>query len=276
VLFLSKDGQANEIIFIKFRIRTRAMALGCLDDVRVVSFTADRTQVRPGDGGAQLSWEVFIPAGCNVTLALNGARVSNTSSMRVNPVQDITYQLIARLNLQFKPIGSVSIAVDNSDCSVTEIPESVVASQVQQSVDESIRDYNNNPDTENKVSKRRETQVEVERDGIVLRLRLKLQINNFFDPDIDIDAKIAIRVSAEGRPVVFYRSFSVDVDWPWWVTGITLGITKIVEEFLDNLVQNQLKPKLLNDFKQNIEDQISGQTIGAIETVQDAVLITIC
>jgi hypothetical protein len=246
----------------------------------VVRFSADRTQLRPGDGGALLSWQVDVPAQCArmVQLNLNGSVVSRTASRRVNPVQDIAYSLAARGADMTRTLGRVQIIVDTSGCDDSEISEETIIPQIQASVNSSINDYNNNPDTDNKVTKRRETQVEVEPSGIVIRLRLKLDINNFWDPDVDVDARIAVSISAEGGVVAFYRSFSVDVDWPWWVTGITLGITKIVEEFIDEEVKGKIKSKIVNDFRNNVQAVVSAgdRRVVALATAQDRIIVTSC
>jgi hypothetical protein len=177
-----------------------------------------------------------------------------------------------------KLLGVVNIAVDSSNCTEVEIPEDLVRPGVIRSVDDSLAEYNANPDNEDsQVTKRRQTVFEVEPDGIVLRLRLKVEVNNFFDPDVDVDAKIALGVSPEGQVLAFYRSFAVDVDWPWWVTGLTLGVTKIIEEFKDGTVERKLKNEILNDFRADIQARVDAfGTVGAIETVQDKVIVTVC
>lgn len=254
--------------------------LECFSGIRVVRFSADRTQLRPGDGGATLSWQVELPTTCRglVSLAMNGLAVSRTGSRRVSPVQSITYTLVARGAGLTRTLGSVHITVDRAGCEQSEILESDIVPQVQASVNASLNAYNNDPQTENKVTKRRETQVEVEPGGVVLRLRLSLQINNFWDPDIDVDATLALGIAPEGGPFVFYRSFSVDVDWPWWVTGITLGITKIVEEFLDEEVKDKLKNKIRDDFRSNVQAAVRlfGGVVVSLETAQDRIIATTC
>lgn len=253
--------------------------LDCLEEMSLAHFSADRTQLRPGDGGAELTWSVELPTTCRgiVSLAINGVRVSATGSRRVSPVQNMSYTLVARGAGLTTSLGTVHITVDRSGCQQSEIEESDVVSQVQGSVRASLNDYNNDPGTSNKVRIRRDTQVEVEPSGVVIRLRLSLEINNFWDPDIDVDATLAVGISPEGGVLVFYRSFSVDVDWPWWVT-VALWVTKVVEEFLDELVRAKLQNKIRDDFQGNVDAAVrafNGVVVG-LETAQDRIIVTTC
>lgn len=252
-------------------------AIECLGGTNLVSFTADKTSVKAGEP-VTISWDVAVPANCGLSVRLNFAQVPKRGSRIVRPVGPVSYRLDCGASSVSKLLGVVNIAVDSSNCTQVEIPEDLVRPGVIASVDDSLAEYNANPDNEDsQVSKRRETVFEVEPDGIVLRLRLKVAVNNFFDPDVDVDAKIALGVSAEGKVLAFYRSFAVDVDWPWWVTGITLGISKIIEEFKDGTVEGKLKNKILNDFRADIQARVDAfGTVGGIDTVQDTVLVTVC
>lgn len=254
--------------------------LDCFSDLQVVRFSADRTEVRPGDGGALLSWEVELPTSCRgiVSLALNNLTVGRTGSRQVHPVQSMLYTLVARGAGLSATLGSVRIVVDRTGCEQSEILESDIVPQIQASVKASLNSYNNDPGTDNKVTQRRETQVEVEPAGVTVRLRLTLAINNFWDPDVNVDATLTLGISPEGGVLVAYRSFSVDVDWPWWVTGITLGITKIIEEFLDEEVEDKLKNKIRNDFQANVQAAVTtfDGVVVALETAHDRIIATTC
>jgi len=252
-------------------------AVECLGETSLVHFSADKTSVRAGEA-VTISWEVATPAHCALSVRLNNAQVPKKGSRVVKPVGPVSYRLSCGAASVSKFLGVVNIAVDSSNCTQVEIPEDLIRPGVIDSVDQSLDEYNADPKNEDsKVSKRRETVFEVEPDGIVLRLRLKVAVNNFFNPDVDVDAKIAVGVSAEGRVLAFYRSFSVDVDWPWWVTGITLGISKIIEEFKDGTVEGKLKDKILNDFRADIQAKVQAfGIVGAIDTVQDKVIATVC
>lgn len=255
-------------------------AAACIASLTLERFSADDTAIRAGEQ-ATLRWEVDTTGCANRVFAgifLNNAQVPASGSRTVRPSRTISYGLAARAVGIVRALGRVRIEVDDSTCEPRELPESVVAPLIQSSVRQSIDDYNNDPDTDNKVTLRRDPVAQIEPDGVVIRLRMKLDINNFFDPDVDVDARIGVGVSAENEALAFYRSFKVDVDWPWWVTGVTLGISKIVEEFIDGMVQGKIKTRMLNDLRAEIDNfiSISGGVVSALETEQDRVTAVVC
>src|SRR4029450_218358 len=149
----------------------------------LVSFAADRTAIRAGES-VTISWNVDIPGHWALSVRLNHTQVPKQGSRKIRPFCAVSYRLDVGAAGLSKFLGLVNVAVDASSCVQREIPEDVVRPEVLASVDASLPDYNANPENkDHKVSKRRETVVEIEPDGIVLRLRLKLAINNFFDPD---------------------------------------------------------------------------------------------
>ncbi|HZW11122.1 MAG TPA: hypothetical protein VFF69_14565 [Phycisphaerales bacterium] len=253
-------------------------AAQCMGETRLVRFAADRTSVQAGET-VTISWKVEMPGACRLSVRLNHAQVAREGSMTIRPVRGVSYRLdVAGAGLT-KSLGIVNVSVDASSCVQREIPEDLVRPEVLASVAASLAEYNADPENkDHKVSTRREPTVEIEPDGIVLRLRLKLAINNFFDPDIDVDARIDVGMSPEGKVLAFYRSFAVDVDWPWWVTGITLGISKIVEEFVDGAIESVMKSRIVDDLRSGLQSRLDdlGQTIGSLDTAQDAILVTVC
>ncbi len=251
-------------------------ALECFASIESVQFSASQTSIRAGEE-VVLNWAVKPSPGCQFSVAMNQAQVPKTGSRRVRPVGNISYRLAARAAGLSKALGVVNINVNTSGCTESDIPEDLIAPVIQSAVTNSLNEYNADPETENDITERRVTGVEIETQGIVLKLRLKLAINNFFDPDVNIDAVVRIGVSAEGQALVYYKSFSTDVDWPWWVTGITVGITKIIEEFLDGAVEKKIKPRVLADFKARVTSLLaSAGTVSRIETAQDRIVVTTC
>lgn len=255
-------------------------AAACIAGLKLDRFSADDTEIRAGER-ATLHWSVDTTGCANPVFArifLNNTQVPPSGSRTVRPSRTISYGLSARAVGIVRPFGRVRIEVDDSTCEPRELPESVVAPLIQSGVRASINDYNNDPATDNKVTLRRDPVAQIEPDGVVIRLRMKLHINNFFDPDVDVDARIGVGVSAENEALAFYRSFRVDVDWPWWVTGITLGISKIVEEFVDGMVERRIKTRILNDLRAEIDSFIgaSGGVVSELETQQDRVIATVC
>jgi len=252
-------------------------AILCFGQMRLVKFTADKTQITPGEE-VKLSWEVTLPDDCRVTIQLNGVDAGRKSSRIVSPVSNITYRLEARAAGMGRMLGTIQIQVDTSNCTQNEIEEATIAPLVVQNINTSIDEYNNVATDKYKVYKRREAQVEVESTGIIIRLRLKIEVPNFSNPDLDIDAKIAVGVAADGRVLAFYRSFAVDVDWPWWVTGISLGISDFIEVVVESYIEKELKNTILTSLKSNLESaaELYGGTISSVETAQDKIIITTC
>ncbi|MBS1713758.1 MAG: hypothetical protein JST30_05420 [Armatimonadetes bacterium] len=253
-------------------------AVECLGETRLVHFGADKSSVKAGET-VTVSWDVDVPATCGLSVRLNHGQVPRKGSRTIHPVRSVFYRLDCGAAGVSQTLGTVGISVDTSGCVVREIPEDLVRPEVLASVDQSLAEYNADPkNKDHPVSKRKESVVEIEPSGIVLRLRLKLAIDNFFDPDVDVDARIDIGMSPEGQVLAVYKSFAVDVDWPWWVTGITLGITKIVEEFMDGAVEGAMKQKILNDLRRGFQNKVDAFPGTAVDlgTAQDAVLVTLC
>jgi hypothetical protein len=249
--------------------------------LRLVRFTVSDSAIVAGET-VSLQWHVDKGSepdvAAPVSIRLNNSLVSFVGSRSVRPSRDIGFTLTAQGAGIIRTLGRVTIHVDQSACRQFEFGEDLLRSSVIAAVDNSIQEYNANPDNEDKISFRRKTEVEIEPSGILIRLRLKVEVNNFFDPDVDVDARIAVGVSPEGRALAWYKSFSTDVDWPWWVTGITIGVTKIIEQFKDGTVEDKIKPRMLNGFITQLQAQVAAfpGVVSAIETQQDRVLVTVC
>jgi hypothetical protein len=251
-------------------------ALECASEFRLTSFTATPTNVTPGQA-VTLKWATAHGGQCAASFRINGITVPASGSKTVNPLADSTYTLSLHTLCNItRTLGRVTVDVNESSCRLTSIGESLVRAQVITVVDASIKEFN--ASSSNDLSKRTETQVEVDPQGISIKLRLKAAINNFPDPDLNIDMKIGLGVGPGNTVSVFYRSFSVDVDWPWWVTSISLGITKIVEEIVEGMIQGKIKNKILEALKTqltNAAKQIPG-VLTSIETLQDELRLKIC
>ena len=208
---------------------------------------------------------------------MNGIEVPMDGSKVVNPLSDSTFTITVatRCNV-IRNLGRVTVDVNDSSCRLTSIPESLVRSQIIRAIDASIQEFNQS--SSNDLSKRTETKVEIDNSGISVKLRLEAAINNFPNPDLNVDMKIGIGVGPGNTVSVFYRSFSVDVDWPWWVDGISLGITKIVEEIVEGRIEGKIKRQILDSLQAQITEaarQIPGVLAG-IQTLQDELRLKIC
>ena len=251
-------------------------AIECASEYRLTSFTASPANITPGQT-VTLSWATAHTGHCAASFRINGISVPASGSKTVTPLADTTYTLTLQTQCNIsRTLGRASVDVNESSCRIVPIGEGLVRVQVIGVVNNNINEFN--ASSSNDLSKRSETQVEIDPQGISVKLRLKASINNFPDPDLNIDMKVGLGVGPGNTVSVFYRSFSVDVDWPWWVTGISLGITKIVEEIAEGRIEGKIKPQILEAIKtqlNNAAHQIPG-VLTSIETLQDELRLKIC
>jgi hypothetical protein len=107
-----------------------------------------------------------------------------------------------------------------------------------------------------------------------VRLRFTILIPNFVNPNLDVDCEIRLRAE-DGRVRARYRSFAVDVDWPIWVTGISFGASKFVEEVIDLVVESRLRPRILEEvvgaFHDDLDMLPAGFRLYTLTTVADQI-----
>jgi hypothetical protein len=140
------------------------------------------------------------------------------------------------------------VDVETSQCVGQSIDEETVRQMLRSQIESSLAG--------SPLSQRSPANVEIDQNGITMKLRLKVSVDNFFDPDLNINMVIAVRATGS-NVVVSYRSFSTDLDWPWWVTGITLGVTEIIEEVIESKIEQQVKPLILQKLKEQIDSFMS-------------------
>jgi hypothetical protein len=247
-------------------------ALECLAGTQLKSFSANPTRIRPFQGGSTLRWSATVPVGCRVGFKINGRAVARSGSLEVLPAVDTTFSLTASVRGASRVLGRLRIDVDTSACVSGELPESVLRGQIQQSLAAFESDNDRVYDLEL-------DSFDVRSTGLDVSLHMSLEINNFADPRVDVDFTVGLIV-ADGVVRPYYRSFTVDVDWPWYVTTLTLGVTKIVEEFLDGGVEGEMKPAVLEEIQGAIDQLVAllpdGMRIHTIGLAEDAVIVTAC
>jgi hypothetical protein len=247
-------------------------AVDCLSGVDLHSFTAEPATIQPFSAGATLRWRVTVPQGCRVALRLNGAPASASGTQHVDPVATTTYTLTAHSLGLRTTLASATVRVDTRACLTGTVPESLIRTELQQVV----RALDQG---ESRVSLRSDPRIEVEDDGIHVALRFKVAIDNFADPDLDVDFTIGVRIR-NGAAEPFYRRFAVDVDWPWWVTAVTAGASKIVEEVVEDKIEDGLKPQILAEVKAQIDalvDRLPGELrLNALRFSANQISITAC
>lgn len=248
----------------------------CAGSYRLNSFTVTPATVTPGQA-VTLRWNISRTGRCNGRIKLNGVVVPMVGTKVVNPLVDTTYRLQVSTQCNVtRNLGQRLVDVNTASCSFFPIPENLIRAQVIQAVDASIAEHNQS--SSNDLSKRTQTTVEVDTQGIVVRLRLQAAINNVPDPEINVDMRIGLGVGPGNTVSVFYKSYSLDVDWPWWFHAITLGISAIVESIVEGRIEQQMKPQILTALRNQINttaSQIPG-VLASIQTLQDAVRVQIC
>ena len=223
--------------------------LECLRQTDVISFTAEPATVRSGVPST-LRWEVKLPSkGCSVQLRLNGSTIPKSGSRTVTPSRTTNFSITARQGSAEGSLATATVNVDTSDCFFQTYAESALRTEINKLIDSNL-DLKESP-----LSKRSPTQIEVDRDGIRIKLRLKLDVPNFFDPNVDVDMLLRLRAT-NNDIVVSFGSYSSDVDWPFWVTGITLGITEFVDNVIRTRINRQLKPLILEKVKAEIDKKL--------------------
>ncbi len=217
-------------------------AVECLGDT-TATFTASPTTVRPGHAST-LNWKVTSPGGCSVKLFLNNSPVQKTGTRSVEPATSTTYHLIGKMLTVQRTIATVTVGVDTSQCFIQSVDEETVRQMMRSLIEANLAG--------SPLSQRSPANVEIDRNGIAVKLRLKVAVPNFFDPDLDVD--MVIGVSAVNHlPAVTFRSYSNNLHWPWWVTGITLGITEFIDGTIENRIEQKVKPLLLEKLKEQID-----------------------
>ncbi len=246
--------------------------LECLGDTQVTSFTASPASTQPFGPPVTLRWSVSSPSTCGVAIRLNGQAVAKTGSMQVQPTVTTRYSLTAQARGATKSLGSVTVAVDTAACVTVPVPEALVRDQVRSVIDAIDA-------ASGEISQRSAAKVEVVPGGITVALRLKAAVNNFADPDIDVDFTIGLRMR-NGAVEPFYKSFSVEVDWPWWVTVVTLGVSEFVEGLIADKIDAAARPLVLDAVKSLIEGMVDqlpdGLRLHSLQLVTDEIRVTAC
>lgn len=217
-------------------------AVECLGDM-TATFTASPATVRPGHAST-LTWKVTSPGGCSVNLFLNNSPVQKTGTRSVEPATSTTYHLIGKMLTVQRTIASVTVGVDISQCFIQSVDEETVRQMVRSLIEANLAG--------SPLSQRSPANIEIDRNGIAVKLRLKVAVPNFFDPDLDVDMVIGVS-AVNHSPVVTFRSYSNNLHWPWWVTGITLGITEFIDGAIESRIEQKVNPLLLEKLKAQID-----------------------
>jgi hypothetical protein len=106
-----------------------------------------------------------------------------------------------------RSLGSATVEVNTLGCFVSAVLEDDVREKVRAEVDEEDQETD-------RIRQRAKPTVEIAATGLTVRLRFKILIPKFVNPDLDVDCEIRLRAE-DGRVRARYRSLAVDVDWPF-------------------------------------------------------------
>ncbi|MDQ3934983.1 MAG: hypothetical protein M3340_10195 [Actinomycetota bacterium] len=254
-----------------------AEALGA---VRLESFTANPTTIRPFEQ-AQLGWRVNIEsgAGARPTLRLRGGgfntNVPLAGSKGVSPTSSTTYSLVAVRPPGERVLGAATVTVDPAGCITLSTPESEIREQVVSRVDEFLAQ---NPE----IKRRRDDSVEIEADGIRIAIRLEAEVEDWSNPDVNIDARITLR-AADGAPHYELAGFDTELDFPWFAdvvhhtllpAAIALAMSAedtkgLVRGFIVKAVE-----AMLDEIQRALDE--AGQRLLTLATAPNEVSYTVC
>jgi len=197
-----------------------------LGDVTLESFKARPTSIGPF-GASVLSWSVSGPVGFHVKLDFQDVAKSGTRA--VQPASTTTYRLSAHAGQASRTLGTVQVAVDRSSCETYDIgnPQSAMTAPLRQGILQSGDLYfRSSPGLSITFSPGR----------ILIKLRLGKEINNFPNPDVDIDASFGLAVH-DGSLAPVAEQISVDISVPWyaWLApGAPIGLAIAIDMSRDS------------------------------------------
>lgn len=189
-------------------------AIEALQQVQLESFAATPPSLGPF-GQAELRWSVKAPAG--VSFKLDGRAVPRQGSQVVRPTETRTFKLTAHAPGVSSLVGQLVLPVDLGACTTLFITEAEVQAKVLEVVDRMLAE---SP----QVSNRSAPVIDVTPQGIVLRLRFVVEVEDARNPDFDIDALIGLGIDDQGL-VTFFKEFRADLDFSFWedVLHFTIG-----------------------------------------------------
>lgn len=194
-----------------------AKALEALQQVELESFTATPSTIAPF-GQSELRWRVSAPT--SVRIELDGRKVSRIASQVVRPATTRTFALVARASTLSSLLGQRTVQVDLGVCTLIGIPEADVQAKLLEVIDELLA-------LDKSLTLRSPPVVDVTSSGIVMKLRFEVEVEDFRNPDFDVDALIGLAVDGEGiRP--FFLQFSADLHFSFWEEALNIAIDATV------------------------------------------------
>jgi hypothetical protein len=229
-----------------------------LDQLELEFFRVSRDSIRPYEP-ATLSWEVKGPVD-RVNLALRGEAIFDdphllrrvsiqaSGSQAVSPLVTTPYVLRAERGRAVRRIGYLEVQVDTSEVKIAPIPANAFEDRVADFVGQLFNGTG-------QVTTRGDSKAALREHGLVIDLPLKLDVNNWFDADIDITLDFSISSHRsrfyQNRALVLLQDATVDVSWALAEHVVSLGITgpvqAVAEKLLEVVLEDMMATQLSND-----------------------------
>lgn len=244
----------------------------CLRRTRVRAFAAQPPALDPAHTSTTLSWDVEVSPACrNLQILLDGSAVPARGSRLIEQFDRTTHVLKGRAHSVEQILGTLAVPFDLSSCQTFAIGGSVVSQIIQWHLSQMVLAMEN-------MSLRSDPVLATVNGGISLALRARRAIPAFPDLSVDVNAVIAVSV-VNGKPEAFFRSFDVDTDFPWWVTGLTAGVSKIVEEVADGFAERRVRRAVraaIASLYEQVSEQLPDLKLHAISMTELEMLVTLC
>jgi hypothetical protein len=217
-----------------------------------------------------VSWAVRVPTTLHVPVSLGIAgQMSHGSSgsATVAPFATTEYGLLAQTAIVSRVIGLLTVPVTQSGCQTSRIDGNIITSRLKEAITEQFQGSSQFSLTGNGVS------VSIsDAATIPISFALNLNIPDWFDATMSV--KIQIHVGMQGQPpqatVVTQASTSLDVSWEWYSTALSLGITSLVADGMQQLAQAFMAEIASAQIASGIGDEVSTQVKDAIMQAQQS------
>ena len=222
-----------------------------LQAVELQSFTLSPETIEPFDE-SHLSWVVTGPPN-KFSVQLNGANVSPSGSATVNPVFSKQYDLIAKALGSAKFLGRVTLNVDHDSCVKDTISQATIQAFIQSEVDKMILQ-------DSEISLRNPVTVKLDEGRMDISLQFYIDINNFFNADLDVKLKFRIGLAPDRR--VRAQLIDVDSDAKFSVVehilslGSASAFQAMIQEMATAFIESLMGPELERKISGGIQDYI--------------------
>jgi hypothetical protein len=219
--------------------------------VKLQSFEASPATIEPFEQ-SQLSWRVSGPSN-KFTVRLNGETVAANGRATVNPDATTAYQLEARAFGAKRALGKISVVVNLDNCFQGAILQGQLEAEVRNHVANLLQ-----PGGE--VALRDPVGVTVDEGGIELDLPFKVDINNFFDAELDMKLKFSLGLTPGRNVRARLNDINVNAKFhPLEHLGSLFTATALqafIQQLARAFVGSFIGPQLQRDLATSIQDAI--------------------